>query len=149
MATARVKTHGPIRGFLGRWVMRFEASGEILRITFQGTTAVSAVSGVLAYTGNRSFVVPVLVSGALAIFAFAYCYVEWGVYNRKNRERQDRGNNFAKPQNRIDDEMIGRIVAASVKGRPLTDDERAAAQAEADEAYRDLRDGIPIKGGTR
>jgi hypothetical protein len=143
-----VRTGGPIRGLLGRWVMRFEAAGQMLSMVFQGTTAVSALSGVLAYTGFQEFVpyqqyVPVVLAvGVAGIFLFAYVYVELGVYNRKNREKQDRGNNFAKPQNRIDDEMIARGVAAGVFGRPLDNSERAAIDGEVDAAYRKFRDGV-------
>jgi hypothetical protein len=137
-----VKTQGPRRGLIGRWVMRFEASGQVLRIGFQGTTAASAASGVLAYTG-RSWMVPALLGiGAVAAFLFAYVYVEWGIYNRKNRERQVRGNNFAKPQNLIDDAMIGRAVLAGRKGRPLTDEEREAILTETREAYLEFKDGV-------
>jgi len=136
------KPQGPIRGWLGRWVMRFQASGEILQLAFSGTTAVSALSGVLAYTGSGWAVPFVLAIGFVGIVGFTYGYVEWGIYNRKNREKQDRGNNFAKPQNRIDDEMIGRAVGAAVLGRPLDDDEVAAIHEEMDSAYRKFRNGV-------
>lgn len=125
--------------------MRFEAAGEILRMVFQGTTAVSALSGVLAYSGFQQYVPLVLGVGLLGILAFTYSYVELGLYNRKNREKQDRGNNFAKPQNRIDDEMIARGVVAAQKGRPLSASEREAAAAELDDAYRQLRNGVTIE----
>lgn len=136
------KPQGPIRGWLGRWVMRFEAAGQMLSMAFQGTTAVSALSGVLAYTGFQQFVPYVLALGAAGMFVFAYVYVEYGVYNRKNREKQDRGNDFSKPQNRIDDEMIARGVAAGVFGRPLTGEERDAIDGEVEDAYRKFRNGV-------
>lgn len=139
-----VRTGGPIRGILGRWVMRFEAAGQMLSMAFQGTTAVSALSGVLAYVGYQAYVPYVLAVGGLAAFAFAFGYVELGVYNRKNREKQDRGNNYAKPQNRIDNEMIARAAVAGWRGRPLTDTERAAIDEELDSAFVELRDGITI-----
>lgn len=140
-----VKTHGPIRGLLGRWVMRFEASGQIIGLAFQGTTAVSALSGVLAFTGYQRFVPYVLAAGLATAFVFAFIYVEWGVYNRKNREKQDRGNNYAKPGFRIDDEMIARGVVSGIRGRELSDTERGAIDAELDDAYRKHRDGIPLE----
>lgn len=141
-----VKTHGPIRGLLGRWVMRFEASGQIISLGFQGTTAVSALSGVLAFTGYQRHIPYVLGAGVLAAFLFAYVYVELGIYNRKNRETQDRGNNFAKPQNRIDDEMIARGVVSGIRGRELDERERGAIDAELDDAFRKHRNGIPLEG---
>jgi hypothetical protein len=122
--------------------MRFQASGEILQLAFSGTTAVSALSGVLAYTGFQWAVPFVLAAGLLAIVGFAYAYVEYGIYVRKNREVQDRGNDFAKPQNRIDDEMIGRAVGAAILGRPLAEDEVEAIHEEMDSAYRKFRNGV-------
>ncbi|MDR9381724.1 MAG: hypothetical protein RI560_08670 [Natronomonas sp.] len=139
------KPQGPIRGMLGRWVMRFEAAGQMLGLVFQGTTAVSALSGVLAFVGYQSYVPAVLGGGIAAVFAFAFAYVELGVYNRKNREKQDRGNNFAKPQNRIDDEMIARGVAAGMHGRALSADEREAINGELDDSYRKHRNGIEVR----
>lgn len=125
--------------------MRFEASGEILRMVFQGTTAISALSGVLAYSGFQRYVPIVLGAGAAGVIAFAFAYVELGLYNRKNREKQDKGNNFAKPQNRIDDEMIARGIHAAREGRPLKPSERAAVSEELDEAYNQLRNGVAIE----
>lgn len=140
-----VKTGGNVRGFVGRWLMRFEAAGQILSLAFQGTTAVSALSGVLAFTGYQSAVPYVLGVGAVAMFGFAYAYVEWGIYNRKNREKEDRGNNFAKPQNAIDNAIIARDIEAARKGRPLTDDERQVIEEESFSGYLDYKDGIPIE----
>ena len=136
------KPQGPIRGWLGRWVMRFEAAGQMLSMAFQGTTAVSALSGVLAYTGFQEFVPYVLGLGVAGMFVFAYVYVEYGVYNRKNREKQVRGNDFSKPQNRIDDEMIARGVAAGVFGRQLNAEEREAIDGEVEDAYRKFWNGV-------
>lgn len=139
------KPQGPIRGVVGRWVMRFEAAGQMLGLAFQGTTAVSALSGVLAYVGYQQYVPFVLAVGGLTIAVFAFIYVEWGLYMRKNREKQDRGNNFAKPQNRIDDEMIARGVCAGMYGRELEDGERAAIDGELDSAYEKHRNGITVE----
>jgi len=111
-----VSTDGPIRGMLGRWLMRFEAAGQLLMMTFQGTTAVSALSGVLAYSGFERYVPLVLGAGVVATFTFAFVYVELGVFNRKNRERHDRGSNFAGPKMRIDDEFIARGMKAGQEG---------------------------------
>lgn len=140
-----VSTEGPIRGLLGRWVMRFEAAGQILSMTFQGTTAVSALSGVLAYGGFGDAVPYVLAVGVPGVFLFAYTYVEWGVYNRKNRERNDRGSNFARPQMRIDDELIAAGVFAAMHGRPPEGEETEAIEQALDQSYSKHRNGIEIE----
>lgn len=138
------KPQGPIRGFIGRWVMRFEAAGQMLGLAFQGTTAVSALSGVLTYAGYSSYVPYVLGIAGVAIAAFAFGYVEFGIYNRKNRENQERGNNFGKPQNIIDNIIMSRGFEAGDKGRTLDDDERNAIREEVFAAYREFRDGVRL-----
>lgn len=140
-----VDTAGPVRGFIGRWIMRFEASGQILSMAFQGTTAVSALSGVLAYSGSEGVVPYVLATGTVAAFVFAYLYTEWGLFNRKNREKVDYGNNFARPDMRIDDEITGAAVFAAVHGRPPDDEEAEAIEASVDDAFRKLRNGVDVE----
>lgn len=140
-----VDTAGPLRGFIGRWIMRFEASGQILSMAFQGTTAVSALSGVLAYSGSEGVVPYVLAGGAISAFVFAYVYTEWGLFNRKNREKVDYGSNFARPDMRIDDEMTGAAVFAAVHGRTPDEEEAAAIEDSVDEAFRKLRNGVDVK----
>lgn len=139
-----VSTGGPIRGLLGRWMMRFEASQQVLRLVFQATTAVSTLSGVLAYVGYQWAVPYILGIGGVGIVLFAFAYTEFGIYNRKNRERQEYGANFARPGNRIDDEMIGAGVFAAVHGRPPDEDEAEAIADAVDDRYQDLRDGVEI-----
>lgn len=141
-----VATDGPIRGFIGRWIMRFEAASQILSIGFQGTTAVSALSGVLAYSGLQRVVPYVLAIGVPGVFVFAWTYAELGLWNRKNREKADYGNNFARPDMRIDDEITGAAVFAAVHGRPPDTEEREAIAAATDSTWRDLRNGVEVDG---
>lgn len=114
-------------------------------IGFQATTALSALSGVLAYSGFSGYVPYILAAGVPAIFVFAYSYAELGLYNRKNREKADYGNNFARPDMRIDDEITAAGVFAALHGRP-PDAEEAAALAEAVETtWRKHRDGVQLE----
>lgn len=140
-----VKTGGPIRGLIGRWFMRFEAAGGILTQFFSGTTAISALSGVLSYAGYRHFVPYIAVGWLLMIPIIAVAYSDGGIMGRKNRERADYGKNWASPQSRIDDEMIARGWLAGEKGDTLSDDERDAIAEELDAAFRDLSDGVEIE----
>lgn len=140
-----VKTQGPIRGFLGRWLMRLEAAGSILRMAFLGVTAASTLTSALALIGLEALAPYMLAAGILSTFVFAYAYVEAGVYNRKNREQVDRGDNYAGPTMRIDDELMARAFKAALENRKLTDQERDAIRDELDDGFRDLRNGIPIE----
>lgn len=140
-----VKTGGPIRGFIGRWLMRFEASAQIFNITFLGVTASSTLTSALADTGYSEYTGSVLATGCLLSPVIAFVYVKYGFYNRKNRENQVRGNNFAKPQNVIDDAMIARNIKAAEEGRTLTEKEREAIEQESLQGFRDYHDGIEIE----
>lgn len=124
--------------------MRLEAAGNILQMAFLAVTAASTLTSALALLGWERYAGWMLVIGVVAVFAFAFGYVESGVYNRKNREKQDRGNNFAKPQNVIDDSIIARAIQAAREGRELTEREREAVKTEVFDAYQEYRDGIEI-----
>lgn len=134
----------PILATVARWMVRLEAAGSVLRMSFLGVTAASTLTSALALIGLEQFAPFVLLSGVAGTLIFAYLYVEAGVYNRKNREKNDRGTNFAGPTLRIDDEMLARAIKASQLDRPLTDDERNAIKTELDDAYDEFREGIPL-----
>lgn len=125
--------------------MRFEAAGNILQMVFLGVTAASTLTSALALIGLQQYALPMLIFGLVSTAIFAFGYVELGIYNRQNREKKDRGENFAKPQNRIDDELIARGIHAAREGRPLTQGERDAVDKELDRAFRKYRNGIEIE----
>lgn len=140
-----MKTGGPIRGFLARWVVRIEASGVIMRMVLFGITAAStATSALLSLGVEPPTVGAILTVGTAAAFAFAYGYVETGVFNRKNRESADRGDNYVGVDILINQLIAGRqhaaIWAAALDADP--DELRAAADAQTIEAVADLRDGV-------
>lgn len=140
-----VKTHGPRRGWLARWLMRLEAAGNILRMSFLGVTAASTLTSALALIGLESFAPYVLGGGVLGTFIFAYVYVELGIFNRKNRERVDAGNNFSRPDMRIDDEITAAGVFAAVHGRAPDEQEQEEMEKAVDTTFRKYRNGVDIK----
>lgn len=140
-----VDTNGPIRGLLGRWIMRFEAASQILSVGFQGTTAVSALSGVLAYTGFQTWVPYVIAAGIPAVFIFAFGYAEFGLFNRKNREKADYGNNFARPDMRIDDEITAAGIFAALHGRPPSDEEAEVIAETVERTWQKHRNGVDVE----
>lgn len=137
-------TEGPRRGFVAKWLMRLEAAGSILRMSFLGVTAASTLTSALALIGYQWTAPYVLVSGVLATFVFAFVYVEWGVFNRKNRERVDRGNNFSRPDMRIDDEMTAVGVFAAVHGRLPDESEQETIEEAVERTYQKHRSGIEV-----
>lgn len=138
----------PIAELIARWVVRLEAAGNVLRMAFLGVTAASTLTSALALIGLQQYAPIVLVVGIAATGVFAFAYVEFGVYNRKNLEKNERGTNFAGPTIRIDDELIARAILAGEKGRPLTDEEREPIKNEMDDGWNDYRNGIPLNNDT-
>lgn len=141
-----VNTGGPIRGWLARWLVRFEASQQIFRIAFLAVTAASTLTTALELIGQGWLAPYVLAVGVIGSPLFAYGYVESGVYNRKNRERMDVGTNFAGPSMRIDDELIGRSVFAAVHGRPPEGEEIDAISDAVEGGWAQYRDGVRLDG---
>lgn len=139
---------GPIAEVIARWVVRLEAAGSLLRMMFLGVTAASTLTSALALIGLEQYAPYVLVTGIAATLAFAFGYVEYGIFNRKNREKNDRGTNFAGPTIRIDDELIARAILAAEKGRELTDKEREPIKTEMNHGWAEHRNGIPLNNDT-
>lgn len=140
-----VSTNGPRRGWIARWLMRLEAAGSILRMGFLGVTAASTLTSALALVGLKSLAPVVLVAGVAGTFVFAYVYVELGIFNRKNRERVDRGNNFSRPDMRIDDEITAAGVYAAVHGEAPDGDDAEAIEQAVEEAFQKHRNGVDVE----
>lgn len=140
-----VDTDGPIRGAIARWIMRLEAAGNILRMSFLGITAASTLTSALALIGLEQFAPYVLGAGVAGTLVFAWCYVELGIFNRKNRERVDYGNNFARPDMKIDDEITGAAVFAAIHGREPDSQEKQAIENSVDDFWQKHRNGVDVE----
>ena len=138
-----------MKGVLSRWLMRFEASNGIISLVFRGITAGSTFTAALALIGLEEYVAVSIGIGLFLIVIGSFGYVETNIYNHKNRYRQEKGNNFAKPQNIIDDVMIARAIKAIDKGETLTDNEREIVYNELIDAYNEYRNGVDISGNNR
>lgn len=139
-----VDTGGRVRGFVGRWLMRFEAAGAILRMAFLGLTAASTGTSALINAGYRELALPALAIGALGSFCFAFAYVELGVFNRKNREKMDRGDNFSGPGMYMGSSLNAIAFGAALEATENGDDPREAAQEAVASQWREYRDGLDM-----
>lgn len=144
---SRPKTGGPIRGFISRWLVRFEASQQIISAGFLGITAASTLTTALAAIGYERYAPYVLAFGCASVPVFAYSYVESGVFNRKNRERVDRGDNFAGPGMAMSTMIQAEQLAAL--GEALSDErDREQIRDELNhrtaQRLREFRDGIDV-----
>lgn len=135
---------------LARWVMRFEAAGDVLRIGLFGGTFLTTGVSALAQYGYGHLALPFAAIIVLGTIAFAYAYERAGVYNQKNRDKVDAGDNYSGPTMLMDARIEARQLAylgyALQNGgaespeelyeefREVTDDEWAA-----------MRDGLNIQ----
>lgn len=143
-----VNTNGPIRGLLGRWVMRLEAAGSILRMAFLGVTAASTLTSALALIGYQRYAPYILVAGSVGTFVFAWVYVEYGVFNRKNREHADFGDNYSGPtmlfDARIEAKQLAYLAYLLSDDPPDLDELMAQMEDLTVDEWLELRDGIDI-----
>jgi len=134
---------GPISRIVARWMMRLEAAGGVIRLVSLGITAISTTLVAMRTFGYGWLARPMVTVLIIGGLGFAWYYTESGVYNQKNRDKQDAGINFADPGMRIQSEMWARASVAAEKDRELTDDERQAIKNELDSVYHEYRDGYP------
>jgi hypothetical protein len=109
-------------------------------------TAFSTFSLVLQNAGMGEFVPYVGVLGVVGVVGFAYAYSEGGVWNQVARDKNDLSDNWAGPNMRIDDELIGKAVFAAVHKRPPKAEEARAIEETVDDGWRSHRDGVNIDG---
>ena len=124
--------------------MRFEASAKIFQISFLGITAASTLTSALTDLGYSRVAPYVLGLGILGSPAFAWVYVEKGLFNRKNRERNDRGDNFAAPGAYIGSQIQTQAFAAAIAAAEDGDNPREAAEEVVAEQWTEYRDGVNL-----
>lgn len=127
-----------------RWQARIDSvKGQIQAVSL-AVTAFSTFSLVLQNAGLSEYIVPLGVCLLVVGPSYAYYFMEGGVWNQVARDRQDMSSNFASPNQRIGNELGALALAAAMKGRELTDEEREAALAELDDAFERNRDGYEL-----
>lgn len=127
-----------------RWQMRIDSiKGQIQAVSL-AVTAFSTFSLVLQNAGLSQYVLPLGIVLAICGPIYAYLFAEGGVWNQVARDRQDMSSNFASPNQRIGTELSALALAAAMKGRELTDEERQAALSELDSAFERNRDGYDL-----
>lgn len=142
-----MKTGGPVRGVIGRWIMRLEAAQGIFRIGFLAITAASTLTSALVALGHQWLAPYVLGIGVVGSPLFAFAYVELGVFNRKNRERVDRGDNFAGPGAAINSLIQARQLAAVadvIKNGHDAEESVDELEEVTIETLQNVRDGVDL-----
>lgn len=127
-----------------RWLARVEAVAPMVRVAMLTLTGLSTALVALKSYGLDRFAVPLVGLTLIGGIIGTYLYTEGGVYNQKNRDKKDLGDNFASPLMRIDDELIGSAVFAAVHQRPPDDDEQEAIANAVDKPWRQHRNGVEV-----
>lgn len=141
--SSRTAERMPVRR-AARWLARLEAVAPMIRLGMLTMTGLSTALVALSSYGLSQYALPLVATTAIAGIAFTWLYAEGGVYNQKNRDKKDLGDNFASPLMRIDDELIGSAVFAAIHGRPPDEDEQAAIAEAVERPWREHRDGVEV-----
>lgn len=134
--------------WVARWFMRAEAAGNILRIVFFGLTGLSTALFTLQSYGYGEYArhfTAALVGGTIV---FMYFYAERGVFNQKNRDKADAGDNYSGPTMLLDARIEARQLA--YLGYALQNGGESLAELEremqdiTEEEWARLRRGIDV-----
>lgn len=137
-------TGGPIRGFLGRWLMRLQAIQGIVQMISIEITAASTLSVVLQNAGYGGIVKYVFITGAIGTIIAAFLYVEFGLFNRKNRENSDRGANWSGPDSYMNSVIGACGTFVAMNQRPPTEDELEDIKESVRMPWEEYRNGIDV-----
>lgn len=139
-----IKTQGPRRGFIARWLMRIQAVQGTLSLLGIAVTAASTLTSALVAIGRPELAPYMIALGLLLTPVYAYVYVEWGILARKNREGADRGTNWVGPTQIIGQVTQAAIMGAAIRAMHEDEDPETAAMEAARRQLHELRDGVDI-----
>lgn len=142
-------TENRVFRWVARWFMRFEAAGNILRILLFGGTFLSTGLSALYQYGYARYAPPFIVAVGLGTLAFAYVYTEAGVYNQKNRDTADVGDNYSGPTMLMDKRLSAKQLAylgfVLQNGQDVEYNELVEQMEDLTvEEWVNLRDGIDV-----
>jgi hypothetical protein len=129
---------------IARWLARVNGVRSHIQMVSLAVTAFSTFSIMLQGFGLGRFVPYLGVGAGLGGVVYTYLYTEGGVWNQVQRDQADLSNNYADPNAKINTEMSARALVAALQADELTDEQRAALQAELGTAFDELRDGVEI-----
>lgn len=127
-----------------RWLARLDGVKGQVQMFSLAVTAFSTFSIMLQGFGMGQYVPYVAIAGLIGGVLYTYLYTEGGVWNQVSRDRQDMSGNWAGPSGLIQAKMTARTLTAGSLGRELTEEQRKAIDAEAEQVFEEHRDGIDI-----
>jgi len=133
-----------------RWLARFDTTKSQLQAISLSVTAFSTFSLVLQNAGLGNYILYVGSVGAVGWIVYTYLYSEGGVFNQKQRDMSDIGDNYSGPTMLMDARIEARQLAALV--HLLDDDTDRSFEELQDEMqniteaeWATMRDGLDIE----
>lgn len=127
-----------------RWLARINGVNQQLQLGFLAMTGTGIALEQLRAYGYGGYAREFLVLIVIAVLGYAYLYNEGGVRNQVMRDNHDLQSNWAGPNMRIDDELIGIAVFAALNNRKPTEQEREIIADSVHDGFMDLRDGVDL-----
>lgn len=131
--------------FGARWLARIDGVSGQLRLLFLAMTGYGIVLQTLARYGFGGYAIEFLAVSALGLVCYTYYFNEGGVRNQVRRDGQDLAGNWAGPNMRMDDALIGAAMFAATHGRPPDEEEFEAIEQAVDTYWRGYRDGVDLE----
>jgi uncharacterized membrane protein len=136
--------------FAARWLARIDGVKGQVQMFSLAVTAFSTFSIMLQGFGLGYLVAPLGFVSFWIFFLYTYGYNEGGVRNQVGRDRQDLSNNFSDPDKLINfyiaSKLHAHIAHELQRDEPRPYEEIVAdMQADAQEEWSALRDGVPIE----
>lgn len=133
-----------------RWLARVEAVSDIVRLAMLTLTGLSTATLTLQQYGHGNLAWPLIATVGVGSIVFTYLYTEGGVFNQKNRDRTDLGDNYSGPtmlmDKRLEAKQLAHLAYVLQNGQDKSVDEiQAEMQEITDEEWVALRDGVDIQ----
>lgn len=132
---------------IARWIARINGVRGHIQMASLAITAFSTFSIMLQGFGLGQYVPYFGVASVLVGVVYIYLYTEGGVWNQVQRDQADLSNDYADPNSYINVEMNTRALVAALQSERLDDQQREALEAELNESFEELRDGIGMREG--
>lgn len=133
-----------------RWLARVEAVSDIVRMAMLTLTGLSTATLTLRQYGHGEYAWPLITAVGVSGVLFTWFYTEGGVYNQKNRDRVDLGDNYSGPTMLLDRQITGAQFAELAhvlqNGEQVPIDELEERMRDATiREWASLRDGVDIE----
>lgn len=133
-----------------RWIARVEAVSPLIRMGMLSMTGLStALIGLKEY-GYDEYARPLIAVVVLGTLAFTWYYTEGGVWNQKNRDTVDLGDNYSGPtmlmDKRIEAKQLAHLAYVLQNGHNKSIEEiQREMQEVTDQEWAAMRDGVEIR----